>query len=338
MTSHQKTKGFTLVELLVVMAIIGILVGMLLPAVQMVREAARRTSCLNNMKQMGLATIGFESNHFKFPPASDGQLPHNNGKKFGGYSLHCYLLAEIEQRALYEQFSASLGFLDGSGALVDNRPLLSQNRIELFLCPSSTQADAYAYRGPGSGNGAFTSHYLGVAGPFQQTTPYVFNPTWGISRHGIFGGRQTPGSVTLANIYAPSVSAKGTVDATSADGCSNTFLFGESSRSRNNTDSVQHNPKRGGWAYGLSINHCPAGSTGYNGRLSSARSIRYGINRSASANSAPDNARPFNSNHPGGANFAMCDGSNRFVSDTVLIDVLWAYASHDLREVPPALE
>jgi len=69
MTSSSKRRGFTLVELLVVIAIIGILIGMLLPAVQQVREAARRTECLNNMRQLGLGAINFESAHMRFPSA-----------------------------------------------------------------------------------------------------------------------------------------------------------------------------------------------------------------------------------------------------------------------------
>lgn len=350
MTSHHKTKGFTLVELLVVMAIIGILVGMLLPAVQMVREAARRTSCLNNIRQVAMAALNYQSSHQKFPAASDGLLPNNSGNRYAGYSLHCYLLPYIEQLALYERFSGGINHVD-SGNVVDYRLALSQNRVDVFLCASATQADAYAYRSPGAGSNAFTSHYLGVTGPVAQPTSYTYGPKSWISRHGVFGGF-TPGNPNTYVLYPPYYSAKAPVDV--SDGSSSTFMFGENSRTLNKTKSSawnnkwMHNPVRGGWTYGMTLNGAPNTWSGYNGRLSSARSVggRWGPSSNyiyARINMPwpdrfPVNARPFNSNHPGGANFALCDGSSKFVSDTIDMDVLWNYASMDLRETGPGLE
>ena len=97
---------------------------------------------------------------------------------------------------------------------------------------------------------------------------------------------------------------------------------------------------RGGWAYGMTLSNCGDNidSNWYNGRLNSARSVNYGINKSATLSGAPANARPFNSNHPGGANFALADGSTRYVADTVLFEVLTAFASMDQRDTTTGLD
>lgn len=96
-------QGFTLVELLVVIAIIGILVGLLLPAVQQIREAARRTQCLNNLKQLGLAAHNYESAFKRFPPGYLGATPlpgdYSQNSNIG-HLVH--LLPYVEQQAIYD--------------------------------------------------------------------------------------------------------------------------------------------------------------------------------------------------------------------------------------------
>ena len=102
-----KRRGFTLVELLVVIAIIGILVGLLLPAVQAAREAARRMSCSNNLKQFGLAMLNYESAHKSFPY---GSFPHQApgwGNTYSQGSQMVKLLPFMEQTALYNARSGS---------------------------------------------------------------------------------------------------------------------------------------------------------------------------------------------------------------------------------------
>ena len=128
--------GFTLVELLVVIAIIGILIGMLLPAVQAVREAARRTQCQNNLKQIGLASLNFESSNMNFPTAgaqtgSVYQTGENERPMFGSENLGWafQILPFIEQNALHARRFED-GFENG------NVPVLVEIPVSAFNCPS----------------------------------------------------------------------------------------------------------------------------------------------------------------------------------------------------------
>ena len=104
----KRNAGFTLVELLVVIAIIGILIGMLLPAVQQVREAARRTTCMNNLRQIALASLNYESAHMKMPKAWNGDTTYDlnvtalqasvTGFQFGGPLVAILPFIEQKQR------------------------------------------------------------------------------------------------------------------------------------------------------------------------------------------------------------------------------------------------
>jgi len=131
-TSRSKaTSGFTLVELLVVIAIIGILIAMLLPAVQSVRAAARRTQCLNNLRQIGLATINFHDTNGAFPPAriasSNQVLPVF--VKNAPDSWLVRILPFIEQNNLYAQWDFALEYSD--------QPIKAiTTPVVAFLCPS----------------------------------------------------------------------------------------------------------------------------------------------------------------------------------------------------------
>ena len=278
--SYRARRGFTLVELLVVIAIIGILIGMLLPAVQQVREAARRTQCANQMRQLSLAILNFESSRSRFPAGwtaeddgEDGQLP--------GWAWSAEILPFIEQANLADQIDFQAAILDD-----DNVPLTIEV-IETYLCPSDPDADILNFVteisepvGDGSGNsnnnsGGFgdelllaRSNYSGVFGNIEV----VDDPFGG---QGMFFGNSRLGFNDIR------------------DGSSNTMLIGER---RNDLGAVT-------WVGVIDgIEEPFARVVGATDRA---------------PNDPGEGLEAFRSYHPGGINVGLGDGSVQFVSDTV---------------------
>jgi len=120
---HRETSGFTLVELLVVIAIIGTLIGLLLPAVQSSREVARRLTCINNLKQIGLAVLNFESEKRVLPPRCKTSEPYRGWGPI--------ILPYMEEKGLAKQYNFNLNFWD-----IDNSPAVS-TPVAVFSCPSA---------------------------------------------------------------------------------------------------------------------------------------------------------------------------------------------------------
>ena len=131
MTFSKHRSAFTLVELLVVIAIIGILVGMLLPAVQAVREAARRSKCQNHLKQLGLAALNFESAQMAFPP---GVVDDNDDLQDALHTGWVFLLPYMEQNNVADQYD-----MNQSWSSPTNLPL-AQLSIATLQCPSNPTA------------------------------------------------------------------------------------------------------------------------------------------------------------------------------------------------------
>jgi len=148
-TGRNSPRGFTLIESLVVIGIIGVLVGLILPAVQGSREASRRASCANNLGQLIRATLAFESSRGGFPPAAFWGRPYTPGEQLNGiFSAHCALLPFLEQKNVYNSINFDL--LSGSFDRVElvgvyQRTAATQ-MISVFLCPSdpNTRSNPFA--------------------------------------------------------------------------------------------------------------------------------------------------------------------------------------------------
>ena len=232
MKTAVRRQAFTLVELLVVIAIIGILIGMLLPAVQQVREAARRSTCLNNLRQLGLAAHNFESGYMRLPHAgdcSDGywdidrQLDPVYDLENMGWAYQ--ILPFIEQNNVYEQRSTDGVWLSGN-------PAVAEASIPTFVCPTRGQRIAL--------NQFFLfpimlSDYAGAAGGWYDENGAV--PNWGLT----FSGFGDPSAFEFDTVWTGMIAKGGHVNipagrvtkyekinfGTVFDGSSNTIMFME---------------------------------------------------------------------------------------------------------------
>ena len=136
---HRRTRGFTLIELLVVIAIIAVLIALLLPAVQQAREAARRTQCRNNLKQIGLALHNYHDRVQCFPPGYLSRINPSDGSDLGpGWGWGAFLLPEIDQAVLYNRINFNRDIADPTNLAV-RTPFLAA-----FYCPSDQQLNRFA--------------------------------------------------------------------------------------------------------------------------------------------------------------------------------------------------
>lgn len=191
----RRRSGFTLIELLVVIAIIAVLIALLLPAVQQAREAARRTQCRNNLKQIGLAFHNFEGS-FGYVPTS--LRPPSNvagSAEQSRVSVLTDLLPYIDQAAIFNQYQKSINWNSGTNAALSATP------IPAFMCPSDVTAGELDTAPPGSvaqftpGIAATTSYspIFGIApGVFTQTLGLTNAPDLYPDPGEVFAGISTP--------------------------------------------------------------------------------------------------------------------------------------------------
>ena len=312
-SSGRTRSGYTLIELLVVIAIIGVLVALLLPAVQAAREAARRMSCQNNLKQISLALHNFHDTYLGFPKA---------GKRSNELSWHVFVLPFMEQQPLYSRFDLSPGPFNG--APQNRGPLkneLALNKLTALLCPSSP-IQQMATVAPHNVNTPeiiggvvpYTTHYYGIMGPKGTNPatgqPYPFENSGSLSTHGGFAslGIFIRDDVTNNPNVGPE---PGVRIAQVLDGTSHTLLVGEIS-----WFNLQTGTRYRSWVRGCDTAPVCAGS----------RNVTNAIN---SPSIALFNDIAFGSMHPGGANFAMGDASVRFISQNINLGTYRSLASRD---------
>lgn len=167
-----KSSAFTLVELLVVIAIIGILVALLLPAIQAAREAARRSQCKYNLRQLGLAVLNYESAHKRLPPSVEIKPTSNATDNNGAWGVHGHILNYLEEQTLRS--------LVNIGVAWDLQTPINNVRIPMFSCPSDSLAGEV--RDPGGGKVLLYSTTYG----FNLGTWFVYDPSTGVGGLGTF--------------------------------------------------------------------------------------------------------------------------------------------------------
>lgn len=166
--SRFRSAGFTLIELLVVIAIIAVLIALLLPAVQQAREAARRTRCKNNLKQIGLAMHNYHSSNGVFPPSYCLILPVVTGGS--SWSIHGRLMPFMDQSNLYNQINLQQGW--------SSQPIISGIRVPVYACPSDPKSDQLRVQ---SGSPSLYPNNYG----FNFGSWFVFDPVSGRGGDGI---------------------------------------------------------------------------------------------------------------------------------------------------------
>lgn len=294
--------AFTLVELLVVIAIIGVLVALLLPAVQQAREAARRMQCSNNLKQMGLALHNYHGTYGSLPPATVRAPYTVSAGWYGkpGWGWGSLILPFVEQPALHEQMGVTTNQLQNYASIPNMVPL-TQTKLDVYLCPSSPTPDLNdkfkknafpAEDVPASSNykGVFGTNNEGATTGGPADCPsgwwrgYCFK-----AENGLFGGGS---KVKFRDI---------------TDGTTNTLAIGE----------VTYGDLGDGIDRMASAWVGMYNGTGWNGNDQVVRVLSESIANTTARRLFGTFKNAFSSHHPGGVQFVMGDGSVQFLPETI---------------------
>ncbi|MCS6866042.1 MAG: DUF1559 domain-containing protein [Gemmata sp.] len=277
--------------------------GLVLPAVQKVREAAARMRCQNNLKQLGIALHTHHDVHGQFPVGASS---------FNGLSWRVHILPFIEQEPLFRLFNFGPGpWNGGTNREGPNKMIHATNPIPIFNCPSVPSIIASNPSSTlGDGRRTFTSDYHGVAGPKGV------NPTTGND----YRFQPTPAGQGGFALQGPLGRDSATRFSSFTDGTSNTFLVGEVSVLWNGVVDASDGAD---WVPGLGTAANLANANG----MAGCKNIRFAINTPRVLNAYNDIS--FSSRHTGGAQFVMADGSVRFVQESIDLVIYLATASMD---------
>ena len=315
-----QSRAFTLVELLVVIAIIGILIGMLLPAVQQVREAARRSECMNNTRQIGLAALNFESANMRFPSIISDVPQFDIEAGSNWFALMPFMEQEALQTAIYQRTADTVGNFRSTVALDHDTPFEFDSPSSL-LCPSMNEAefvsDVEAFQ---ETNESSRVDYLPVIGTFAATG----NFGQGVVTIGVSSNPDISG----ANGIFHSAPYQGNSMSDVTDGTSNTMYVGESQgqtvgNRRTDVLSIYNNSGAAinfAYFFGNGLPFTPNDEAYLNPILDEMGQQRYGADQ-------------FSSTHPGTVNFTFADGSSHAISrntDPSVLDSLATCANGEV--------
>lgn len=326
MLTSRVRRGFTLIELLVVIAIIAVLIALLLPAVQQAREAARRSQCKNNLKQIGLALHTYEETYTKFPIGV-------NSSSAGGWGISFWvsILPYIDQAPIFNQMDfngPSPGYTGQAPGQTVNGPLVRGIVLPFLACPSSPLPNL-----KDTGGGIFTqvSHYAGIAGAVDDATPGFVNSTASSQFNSDnCCGCPTQGIHARGGVLLP-IKSLGFKDI--VDGASNQMLVTEQSDYAKNAANQQVViTNNHGWMMGT------AGlSETTNQRRFNLTTVRYAPNavKAVGGSVLPGVCNNDGANngayspHTGGVQSAMGDGTVRFISENIDLTTLKRIATRN---------
>ncbi len=342
--------GFTLIELLVVIAIIAVLIALLLPAVQAAREAARRSQCINNLKQIGLALQNYHSSTNSFPLGSvtsyNADTPSKGQTSWGTWSAQSLLLPYIEQNALYNAANFSLTMWNGwaYGGMANST--VTQTRIASFMCPSdgtkqTTWGEPMMNNYHGSMGVTTDPWSASSTGIFANKLAYdMSNVKDGSSNTIAFSealvGYDQPTQLRYrtgisltgqngARAYNPIVNIGGQLQLQPAtlvalQACTTAYLAGTGTTWNRGWRWAASSP-------GLSLFNTivPPNSTTYQWSACRTDCATCGVDFGDYLNA--------NSAHPGGVNAAFVDGSVHFIKRSINQQTWWALGTKDIGEV-----